>query len=115
VKNILATLALLLTVGCDLPKVHDPAKWYLTGYENEHLVIQHDHMRYVARCFQSFSVGRQEPDATPQCSDMLVIPGIGHEIPEKHWFSASDFAYFSPMGDDGPQYQLIFISIMEDK
>lgn len=70
---------------------------------------------------QSFSAGQKDPDTTPQCSDMLTAPGIGHEIPEKignshiiSWLSMADYAYFSPVGDDGPQYQLIFDSIKEN-
>lgn len=58
--------------------------------------------------FQSFRVGHKDPDSTPQCTDMLTVPGIGHEIPEKNykgdvsWLSMADYAYFTRMDDGGP-------------
>jgi hypothetical protein len=117
-KRLLFTVfAFAVLAGCK--SAHDPAKWYLTGYENGKLLIRHDHKLYTARCFQSFSAGQKNPDSTPQCSDMLEIPGIGHEIPEKSgkdttWLSMANYAYFTPTGDGGPQYQLIFDSIKEN-
>jgi len=119
-RLILAALSLSISVIAGCKPAHDPAKWYLTGYENGKLLIQHDHKLYTGRCYQSFSAGQKDPDGTPQCSDMLTVPGIGHEIPEKSykgevsWLSMADYAFFTPMGDGGPQYQLIFDSIKED-
>jgi hypothetical protein len=115
--QIALVLSVFFIAGCK--PAHDPAKWYLTGYENGKLLIQHDHRLYTAHCFESFGAGRTTPDSTPQCSDMLEIPGIGHEIPLKHgqdisWLAMADFAYFTPAGDQGPQYHLIFDSIKEN-
>jgi hypothetical protein len=50
---------------------------------------------------------------------MLVVPGLGNEIPVKNgedasWVAMGDVAYYTPSGDEGPQYHLIFDSIKEN-
>ena len=115
----LLMLAALVSVIAGCKPAHDPAKWYLTGYENGKLLIQHDHRLYTAHCFESFGPGRKIADSPPQCSYMLVAPGLGNEIPLKHgedasWVAMGDVAYYTPTGDEGPQYHLIFDSIKEN-
>lgn len=112
-KNLkVFALALSVAVIAGCKPAHDPAKWYLTDYENGKLLIQHDHRLYTAHCFESFSSGQKTADKTPQCAYMLENPGIGNEIPLKHgadasWVALADVAYFTPAGDAGPQYHLI--------
>jgi hypothetical protein len=69
VKAFVAAVAVLLlagVMGCTVP--HDPAKWYLTTYDNGKFVFQHDHKDYTAECFQSFGVGNTKPDSTADCT-----------------------------------------------
>jgi hypothetical protein len=115
---MLALLSRSAIAGCSQADLH-PDKWHLTGYENGKLLIRHDHKLYTAKCFQSVSAGQKDPDSTPQCSDMLVVPGIGQEIPEKRdgqvrWLSAGTYAIYTPAEDGGPQLQFSFVSIKED-
>jgi hypothetical protein len=115
---LVISVALAGVTGCSQSDLH-PSKWYLTGYENNRFIIQHDHKTYIAECFQSFSF-KNKPDSTPDCSTMLEIPGIGHEIPEKtldnvSWLSTGSFGIYTPAGDDGPQYQLKFITIRQSR
>jgi hypothetical protein len=102
--------------GC---RSQDPTKWYLTAYENEKFIFHHDHKKYIAECFQSFGSGKKTPDLTPDCTDLITLPGIGHQIPENQdgktvWVSAGNWAVFTPLGEEGPQYQLKFASIEQD-
>jgi hypothetical protein len=103
--------------GC---RSQDPTKWYLTAYEDEKFVFHHDHNKYIAECFQSFGMGKKTPDQTPDCTDLITVPGIGHEVPENKdgkaaWLSMGSWAIFTPLGDEGPQYHLKFVSIEQDK
>lgn len=103
--------------GCSKADMH-PERWYLTAYDNGKFIIQHDHKVYTAECYQSFGVGRKNPDSPPDCTDLLTIPGVGNEIPEKigkdsAWLALASWAIFTPAGDDGPQLQLKFVSIKQ--
>jgi hypothetical protein len=105
------------TGGCSKADLH-PDKWYLMAYDNGKFIIQHDHKVYTAECFQSFSVGSKNPDRKPDCTDLLTVPGVGNELPEKvgkdsAWVALAEWAIFTPAGDEGPQYQLKFVSIKQ--
>jgi len=118
VRPFVIVLSVAVIAGCK--PAPDPAKWYLIEYENKQFIFQHDHKRYTAECFQSFSTGRKDPDSTPDCTGILTIHGVGQEIPEKwgdqvRWLSAGTFAIFTPAGDGGPQLQFTFVSIRESK
>jgi hypothetical protein len=116
--NLYILLAVLAGVsGC---RSQDPTKWYLTAYENEKFVFHHDHKKHIAECFQSFGMGKKTPDPTPDCTDLITMPGIGHQVPENAdgktaWVSAGSWAIFTLLGDEGPQYHLKFVSIEQDK
>jgi hypothetical protein len=72
-------LAVLLTVGllAGCEPARDPAKWYLTGYENRKFLFEHDHKRYTAECMASFSGTSRQPDTVSDCTFILDAPGIG--------------------------------------
>jgi hypothetical protein len=73
----LMCLSIVLLAGLSGCRTQDPTKWYLTAYENEKFIFHHDHKKYIAECFQSFGPGKKTPDLTPDCTDLIAVPGIG--------------------------------------
>jgi hypothetical protein len=122
VRTPLTLLTLAFTVGMMGCESHDPSKWYFTGYENSRYIFQHDHEVYTAECIQSFGVGagQNQQDATPDCTDIIELVGIGHEVPEMtagnvSWLAIANMAIYTPTGDLGPQLQFNFTSIKGEK
>jgi hypothetical protein len=117
VRLLALSLVLTTSLGCSR---RNPKEWYLTAYENERYVFSHDHKKYTAECFQSFGTGKKVPDLTPDCSILIMIPGIGHQVSvgtgsNSTWLSMETWAIYTPAGDSGPQYQLKFVSIEPEK
>jgi hypothetical protein len=114
----------LLVAACSKADMH-PSKWYFTAYENRRFIFEHDHKKYTAECMNSFSTTSRQPDAVPDCSFVLTMPGIGNELPERmfpgrkdgwiSWYSQGNVGTYTPAGDKGPQFSFEFVSITESR
>jgi hypothetical protein len=116
-KTLFSALALVLItlVGCK-----DPSKWYLTGYDNERFIFKHDHKTYSAVCRQSFHSGQSGSDDPADCSEMLSLPGIGQERPEKRngeikVLVIDNMMFWTPAGDRRPRFHLKIVSVKPDE
>ena len=115
------TLFLLLTlVPTTLFGCNDPSKWYLTGYDNEQFIFKHDHKTYAAVCWQSFHSGQSGSDDPADCSEMLSLPGVGQELPEKRSqevkvLVVDNMMFWSPAGDARPRFHLKIVGVKEDE
>jgi hypothetical protein len=116
-KTLFLDLALVLITlsGCK-----DPSKWYLTGYDNEHFIFKHDHKTYSAVCWQSFHSGQSGSDDPADCSEMLSLPGIGQELPEKRngeveVLIIDKMLFWTPAGDSRPKFHLKITSVKADE
>lgn len=112
---LVLTFVLTTLFGCK-----DPSKWYLTGYDNDHFIFKHDHKTYAAVCWQSFHSGEASSDDPADCSQMLSLPGVGQELPEKgngevKVLVVDNMMFWSPSGDARPRFHLKIVSVNADE